>query len=397
MTRHNKHVAVIIVAAGAGRRMGQHITRPKQYQPVAGIPVLARTIKAFLDADAVDVVLPIISADHRALFDELAIKNPKLRSPELGGAERQASVFNGLKALSQLEKVPDIVLIHDAARPFVSDALINDCIDVAVEYGGALPTLPVTDTLKHVDTDGLVHQTLDRAKHYLAQTPQTFQFDAIFSAHQAAALADNVFTDDASIAEWADMNVKIVEGSPDNFKITIPADFQRAEMALSQQMETRVGSGFDVHAFEPGDYVKLGGIQIPHTAKLKGHPDADVALHTLTDALYGAMADGDIGQHFPPSEMEWHQADSAIFLEHAVSRLKDRGGRLVHLDLTLICEAPKIGPHCEKMRQRIAQIAEVSMSRVSVKATTTEQLGFTGRKEGIAAQAAVTIEVPVKD
>ncbi len=162
-------------------------------------------------------------------------------------------------------------------------------------------------------------------------------------------------------------------------------------------METRVGTGFDVHAFEPGDHVTLGGIQIPHSAKLKGHSDADVGLHTITDALYGAMADGDIGQHFPPSEMEWHQADSAIFLEHAVSRLKQRGGRLVHLDLTLICEAPKIGPHCQPMRERIAQIADVSISRVSVKATTTEQLGFTGRKEGIAAQAAVTIEVPVKD
>lgn len=396
MTRQNQKVAVIIVAAGAGRRMGE-TSVPKQYHMLGGVPVLSRTIKTFLDAPAIDQVLPIISAEHQHLFDALNLQSTKLLTPTYGGAERQASVLNGLQTLANADHAPDIVLIHDAARPFVSADLIAATINAAAQFGGALPALQVTDTLKQANAEQMVTHTPDRATHYLAQTPQAFRFKDILDAHQKAATADHLFTDDASIAEWADLPVKIVSGEPNNFKITIAEDFKRAEMALTTPMETRVGTGFDVHAFEPGDHVTLGGIQIPHSAKLKGHSDADVALHTLTDALYGAMADGDIGQHFPPSEMEWHQADSAIFLEHAVSRLQQRGGRLVHLDLTLICEAPKIGPHCQPMRERIAQIADVSISRVSVKATTTEQLGFTGRKEGIAAQAAVTIEVPVKD
>lgn len=396
MTRQNQKVAVIIVAAGTGRRMGE-TSLPKQYQTLGGVPILTRTINTFLTAPTIDQVLPIISAEHKPLFDALNLHHGKMLPPTMGGAERQASVLNGLRALARSNDAPDIVLIHDAARPFVSTALIATTIDAATKFGGALPALPVSDTLKQADADQMVTRTQDRASHYLAQTPQAFQFNPILNAHEKAAKADTLFTDDASIAEWAGMPVNIVMGEPNNFKITISEDFKRAEMTLMTPMETRMGTGFDVHAFEPGDHVTLGGIHIPHTAKLKGHSDADVALHTLTDALYGAMADGDIGQHFPPSEMEWHQADSAIFLEHAVSRLRLRGGRLVHLDLTLICEAPKIGPHCQPMRARIAQIADVSISRVSVKATTTEKLGFTGRKEGIAAQAAVTIEVPVKD
>ncbi|AVX04624.1 2-C-methyl-D-erythritol 4-phosphate cytidylyltransferase [Maritalea myrionectae] len=394
MTPRAPKVAVIIVAAGSGSRMGS-AEMPKQYLNLAGKPVLTRTIEAFVQSDAVRKVLPVINDKHETMFADLGLNDAKLLPAIFGGADRQTSVFNGLNALK--DEAPDIVLIHDAARPFVSDELIGKCIQTAATFGGALPALQVTDTLKKANKDGSVEQTLDRMAHYLAQTPQAFKYELILKAHQSAATADTSFTDDASIAEWAGLNVKIVDGEPNNFKITIPQDLDRAEMSLATPMETRVGTGFDVHAFEAGDHVILGGIQIPHTAKLKGHSDADVGLHTLTDALYGAMADGDIGQHFPPSEMEWHKADSAQFLEHAASRLRDRGGRLVHLDLTLICEAPKIGPHCEKMRQRIAQIADVSMSRVSVKATTTEKLGFTGRKEGIAAQAAVTIEVPVKD
>ncbi|MCF4098519.1 bifunctional 2-C-methyl-D-erythritol 4-phosphate cytidylyltransferase/2-C-methyl-D-erythritol 2,4-cyclodiphosphate synthase [Maritalea mediterranea] len=397
MTRQNQKIAVIIVAAGAGRRMGTDVARPKQYQPVAGVPLLTRTVNAFLQAETVDIILPVISPDHHHFYEALGLGDKRLLSPALGGAERQQSVLAGLDALSATTSPPDIVLIHDAARPFVSNELIDATIDAAITSGGAIPALQVTDTLKQADKDQTIQRTLDRTIHHLAQTPQAFRFAEIYAAHQQAAKTDQLFTDDASIAEWAGMNVKIVPGTPENYKITIAQDVERAEMTLIPRMETRVGTGFDVHAFETGDHVTLGGIQIPHTAKLKGHSDADVALHTLTDALYGAMADGDIGQHFPPSDMEWHQADSAIFLEHAVSRLKERAGRLVHLDLTLICEAPKVGPHCEEMRQRIAQIADVSMSRVSVKATTTEKLGFTGRKEGIAAQAAVTIEVPVKD
>lgn len=394
MTRQDQKVAVIIVAAGVGSRMGG-TEAPKQYQLLAGKPIFSRTIEAFVATKEVQMVLPVIGDNHAELYASLGMNSAKLWSPIIGGADRQTSVYNGLKALKEM--APDIVLIHDAARPFVSAELIHKSIEVAKAYGGALPALQVTDTLKKAAPDGSVEQTLDRTAHYLAQTPQAFQFDAIFDAHQAALSANTSFTDDASIAEWAGLKVKIVDGDPNNFKITIPQDLERAEMSLSTPMETRVGTGFDVHAFEKGDHVILGGIRIPHTSKLKGHSDADVGLHTLTDALYGAMADGDIGQHFPPSEMEWHQADSAQFLEHAVARLHARGGRLVHLDLTLICEAPKIGPHCENMRQRIAQIADISISRVSVKATTTEKLGFTGRKEGIAAQAAVTIEVPVKD
>ncbi len=394
MTRQNPKVAVIIVAAGAGSRMGETGT-PKQYQLLAGKPVLTHTIDAFAQSSEIHTVLPVIGEHHAGLFNSLNINDPKLLAAVIGGADRQSSVFNGLKALK--DEAPDIVLIHDAARPFVTEELIRRTVEIAAQFGGALPALQVTDTLKKAKPDGSVDLTLDRTEHYLAQTPQAFQFAAIFQAHEAASTADTSFTDDASIAEWAGLNVKIVAGDPNNFKITIPQDLERAKMNLATPMETRVGTGFDVHAFEDGDHVILGGIRIPHTSKLKGHSDADVGLHTLTDALYGAMADGDIGQHFPPSEMEWHQADSAQFLAHAVARLRARSGRLVHLDLTLICEAPKIGPHCEEMRQRIAQIADISMSRVSVKATTTEKLGFTGRKEGIAAQAAVTIEVPVKD
>lgn len=390
--------AVIIVAAGSGNRLNGHTSDlPKQYQLLDHKSVLAHTVFAFTSHPAVQVVVPIISAQHSKIYDDLALDNTKLLAPVIGGNTRQASVFAGLKALKAIN--PDIVLIHDAARPFVGSTIISNVIE-ASKSGGAIPALPITDTLKFVPDGKLISKTLDRSKHFVAQTPQGFDFDAIFEAHEKAALhSDTEFTDDASIAEWANIDVAIVGGDPNNNKITFSQDLAeaRSRMNDNNKLETRVGSGYDVHAFEPGNEVILGGIRIPFDKKLKGHSDADVALHTITDAIYGALAEGDIGQHFPPSDDKWKNKNSAVFLEHAISRLSARSARLINIDLTIICEQPKIGPHCIAMRQNIANICGVNISRVSVKATTSEKLGFTGRGEGIAAQAVIAIELPAKD
>jgi 2-C-methyl-D-erythritol 4-phosphate cytidylyltransferase/2-C-methyl-D-erythritol 2,4-cyclodiphosphate synthase len=303
-------------------------------------------------------------------------------------------VLKGLEALAG--DPPDIVLIHDGARPFIDAALVGNVVAALDDADGALPVTLVTDTIKRSNDGKTVGGTEDRTQLFAAQTPQGFHFAPIYDAHRRAIAMSDGFTDDAAIAEWANLSVALARGDARNIKITLPGDFERAARMVGEEarMETRVGSGFDVHAFAEGDAVILGNISIPHTARLKGHSDADVVLHALSDALYGALADGDIGKHFPPSENEWKDADSAIFLEHAVSLVRQRGGRLVHLDVTIICERPKIGPHVDAMRERIAQIAQISASRVAVKATTSERLGFTGREEGIAAQAVATIEVP---
>jgi 2-C-methyl-D-erythritol 4-phosphate cytidylyltransferase/2-C-methyl-D-erythritol 2,4-cyclodiphosphate synthase len=394
----NLGTAVIVVAAGRGERAaGNTGDLPKQYRPIAGVPVLSRTISALLAVEAVDAVLPVIHAGHQELYARLGLAHTRLLPPVTGGTTRQASVLAGLEALQPL--APDRVLIQDAARPFVDAALVDGVIAALNTHPAALPVLPVTDTIKRSTTGQTVDATEDRHELYAAQTPQGFHYQPILEAHRRAASLPQTFTDDAAIAEWAGLSVALAPGSSRNIKITLPEDFARAERLLDggTGMETRIGSGFDVHPFEPGDFVMLGGVRIPHGARLKGHSDADAALHALTDALYGAIGEGDIGTHFPPGDPQWRDADSAVFLHHAAGLVRARGGRIVNLDLTLVCEAPRIGPHVAEMRQRIGEICEMAPSRVAVKATTSEKLGFTGRGEGIVAMATAAIELPRGD
>ncbi|HUV32804.1 MAG TPA: 2-C-methyl-D-erythritol 2,4-cyclodiphosphate synthase, partial [Devosiaceae bacterium] len=357
----------------------------------------ARAVEALAHHHAVEIVACVINPGHRALYDALKMQTPKLLAPVTGGATRQASVLAGLEALSEI--APDIVLIHDAARPFAGAGLIGRVI-AAAGAGAAVPVLPVTDTIKLAPDRQTVNATLDRSMLFAAQTPQGFRYADIIEAHRKAA-ADGAtsFTDDAAVAEWAGMEVRLAAGDAGNVKLTWPDDFAEAERRLTGgvSMQTRVGTGYDVHAFEPGDHVMLGGVRIAHEQGLKGHSDADVALHALTDALFGALAEGDIGTHFPPLETKWKGADSAQFLDHAAQRVASRGGRIAHLDVTIVCEAPRIAPHAGAMRARIAQIAGIAEGRVSVKATTSEKMGFAGRGEGAAALATATIEVPRDD
>ena len=392
MTKPDK-VAVIVVAAGRGVRAGDQAI-PKQYKSIRGIPVLVRTITRLLAMENVDLVLPVIHADDANRYAKLDLSNKKLLSPVNGGDTRQLSVLAGLNALEKHK--PDVVLIHDAARPFISAQVVDGVVTVLADAEAVLPVTTVIDTIKR-STDGrTVGGTEDRTQLYAAQTPQGFQYPSILAAHRRAAEISDSFTDDAAIAEWARIPVTLSMGSPDNIKITSPEDFARAEQFLdgAEPMETRVGSGIDVHQFEPGDAVTLGGVTIPHTAKLKGHSDADAGLHVLTDAILGALAEGDIGKHFPPSEPRWKGEASSTFLKFAVELVKTRAGRIVHLDLTIMCEQPKIGSHTQKLRQSIADICKISVERVSVKATTFEKMGFVGREEGIVTLAAATIELP---
>jgi 2-C-methyl-D-erythritol 4-phosphate cytidylyltransferase/2-C-methyl-D-erythritol 2,4-cyclodiphosphate synthase len=390
-------IAVIIVAAGAGTRasaVGDNT--PKQYRPVGGVPVLARTIAAFLAAPSVRWVLPVIHPDHAERYSRLGLIDERLLPPVDGGVQRQASVLAGLQALTP--HGPDLVLIQDAARPFVDAEIIAGVVAALDGHEGALPVVPVTDTIKRSEDGRTVSATEDRRTLFAAQTPQGFRFPAILAAHTKAAGLSRDFTDDAEVAEWAGMSVALTPGSVRNIKITHPEDFARAERMLGgTAMETRVGTGFDVHPFEPGDTVWLGGVAIPHTAKLKGHSDADAALHALCDAIYGALGAGDIGSYFPPSDPQWRGAASSIFLKHAAGLVAGRGGRIVNLDLTIVCEAPRIGPHVEAMKQAIAAVCGVAASRVAIKATTSERLGFTGREEGLVAMATASIEVPRGD
>lgn len=391
-------IAVVVVAAGRGERASASgDTRPKQYRPLAGQPVVSRTIAAFLALPEVDVVLPVIHPEHAATFFGLGNTDPRILDPVMGRATRQGSVLAGLEALAA--EAPDFVLIQDAARPLASPDLIRGVIAALETHHGALPVVPVTDTIKRSHDGMLVAGTEDRHTLFAAQTPQGFRFAAILAAHHKAVHEPRDFTDDAAIAEWAGLPVALTKGSTRNLKITHPEDFARAERLLrgDMDMETRVGTGFDVHPFEPGDAVWLGGVRIPHTARLKGHSDADVALHALTDALYGALGLGDIGVHFPPSDPQWRGAASEIFLADAVGKVTARGGRIVNLDLTIVCESPRIGPHVPAMKQAIGNICGIAAHRVGVKATTSEKLGFTGRSEGIVAMASASIEVPQED
>ena len=379
----------LVVAAGRGERAGGGVA--KQYRSLAGRPVLAHALAPLLAHRAIDGVAVVIAGDAAADY-AAATTGLDLLPPVAGGAERQRSVLNGLEAIAA--HAPDRVLIHDAARPFLSPAVIDRVLAALEGAPGAVPGLPVTDTVKRV-ADGLVGGTVDRAGLWRVQTPQGFRFPEILAAHRAA--GGTGLTDDAAVAERAGLTVAMVEGDEALFKITTAADIARAERHLAPAMETRIGHGFDVHRFGPGDRVWLCGVAVPHNAALLGHSDADVGLHALTDALLGAMAAGDIGQHFPPTDPQWRGADSAVFLAHAGTLLRAAGGAIVNLDVTLICERPKVGPHRDAMRTRIAGILGIGAGRVSVKATTTERLGFTGRREGIAAEAAATVRLPVTD
>lgn len=394
----SKSIAVIIVAAGKGERAGTDGNpTPKQYRMLAGKPVISHTIAAFLDDPRITHVLPVINADHADRYATLDLSDHRLLPPVIGGANRQSSVLEGLKALAPLQ--PDLVLIQDAARPFAGPDLIGDVISVLQQYDGALPTLAITDTIKRSSDGRDVMATEDRRQLFAAQTPQGFRFGQIFSAHMRAGNVRREFTDDAEIAEWAGLRVAMVMGGPNNIKITHPQDFARAEQILrgDMVMETRIGTGYDVHQLEPGDAVWLCGVKIPHTARLKGHSDADVGLHALTDALLGAIGEGDIGVHFPPSDMQWRGAASTIFLAHAGKLVTEKGARIVNCDVTIVAEAPRIVPHVAAMRAVIAQTLGIAESRVAIKATTNEKLGFIGREEGIVAMASASVEVPRAD
>jgi 2-C-methyl-D-erythritol 4-phosphate cytidylyltransferase/2-C-methyl-D-erythritol 2,4-cyclodiphosphate synthase len=355
--------------------------------------MLRRTLAAFADVNTVDMIQLVIRPEDIDLY-RAAVDGIDAMPPVNGGATRQDSVRAGLEAL--VSQAPDIVLIHDAARPFVSAALIARAIAAVTETGAAIPALAVTDTVKSVDAQGHVDKTLDRNVLRLIQTPQAFAYAPLLAAHRQAATQGRAdFTDDAALAEWAGLKVAVFAGEAGNFKITHPDDFMpHATDLFAQLTDIRIGNGIDVHAFGPGDHVVIGGIRVAHNQALTGHSDADVGLHALTDAILGALADGDIGSHFPPSDPQWRGASSDRFLKFAVERVTVRGGMIAHLDLTIVCEAPKIGPHRDTMRASIAAIAGLDIGRVAVKATTSEKLGFTGRGEGIAAFATATVRLP---
>lgn len=369
---------IIIVAAGRGTRAGGGLA--KQWRPVAGKPVARWTLEAFAGrGPLVMVVHPddIPQAQSVAAGLDLRIVT--------GGADRAASVRAGLDALAQ--EAPDRVLIHDVARPCVSQPVIEAVLAALDHHSGAAPALPVTDALWTGDGTR-VTGTRDREGLYRAQTPQGFRFAEILAAHRAH---PGGAADDVAVARAAGLEVAITPGDETNLKITTPEDFSRVDSYLRGKMDIRLGNGFDVHAFEDGDHVILCGIRIPHSHKLKGHSDADVGMHAVTDAIYGALAEGDIGRHFPPSDPQWKGAASEIFLRHAVELARERGFGIGNIDLTLICERPKIGPHADEMTQKMAELMTLDAGRISIKATTSERLGFTGREEGIAALATATL------
>jgi 2-C-methyl-D-erythritol 4-phosphate cytidylyltransferase/2-C-methyl-D-erythritol 2,4-cyclodiphosphate synthase len=393
--QNQSHNAALIVAAGSGVRAGLAQGRPKQYAIAAGEPVLRRTLRVFLEHSQVHRVLCAIRSGDEALYEDAVAGLPaeKLLAPVPGGATRQLSVLAGLEALMAYS--PGAVLIHDAARPFISAECIAATLAALGDFDGAIAAAPVTDTLKRGE-GGRIAGTVARKGLWRAETPQTFHFRKILEAHRAAAQsAATDFTDDASIAEWAGLSVALTENARQNMKITTAGDLAMADMIASggggSHADIRCGTGFDVHGFGEGDHVTLCGIKIPHSHGVSAHSDGDAGLHALTDALLGTIGAGDIGDHFPPSDPQWRGADSAIFLEHAVKLVRERGGRVTNADITLVLERPKIGPHREAMRARMAALLSIERERVSVKATTSEGLGFTGRREGIAALATATV------
>ncbi|MBV9783029.1 MAG: bifunctional 2-C-methyl-D-erythritol 4-phosphate cytidylyltransferase/2-C-methyl-D-erythritol 2,4-cyclodiphosphate synthase [Acidisphaera sp.] len=371
-------LAALLVAAGSGQRFGGGT--PKQFSLLAGKPVIRRAAEALGD-----VLLQPVGPAERITR---ALRGLAHLPPVAGGATRQESVLAGLEALAA--HAPDIVLVHDAARPVVPPGTIPALLAALAEAPGAIPALPVADTLKR-GAEGRIAATVSRDGLFRAQTPQAFRFPLLLALHRRAAPGA---TDDAAILEAAGEMVRLIPGAEDNVKITYPEDVRRMEDALLARLIPRVGTGFDVHAFQDGRRLVLCGVEVAHARGLAGHSDADVGMHALCDAIYGALGEGDIGRHFPPSDVAWKDADSARFLAHAAGRIAARGGRLANADVTVICERPKITPHAPAMTQRLAGILGVDAALVSVKATTTERLGFTGREEGIAAQAAVIVLVP---
>ena len=383
-------IAALLLAAGSGRRFGTDT--PKQFSRLAGRAVVHHAAAALLPH--VSVLQPV--GDAALLGPALAglsVGTTTLLPPAPGGATRQRSVRAGLDALDALPEPmrPDLVLVHDGARPFVPDALTRGVVAALDSHDGAIPAIAVADTLWR-GRDGRIAGTVSRDGLHRAQTPQGFRFALLRDLHRSAAGDD--MTDDAALLEAAGHAVALVPGSDDNIKLTYPEDLVRLERLIGPSLLPRTGTGFDVHAFAEDRPLILCGVRVPFGRGLAGHSDADVGIHALCDAIYGALAEGDIGRHFPPSEDAWKNADSARFLRHAAGRIAARDGRLVNADVTLICERPKIGPYAAAMRERLADLLEVEVDRISVKATTTERLGFTGRGEGIAAQAAVSVMVP---
>jgi 2-C-methyl-D-erythritol 4-phosphate cytidylyltransferase/2-C-methyl-D-erythritol 2,4-cyclodiphosphate synthase len=383
-----KSAVALIVAAGSGTRAGGGL--PKQYRRIGGEAVIARAFDALASHPDIAGVHIVIGAGQEELL-AAALDGRQPASVSAGGATRRDSVVAGLQAIA-VDGVPDVVLIHDAARPFLPAAVVDRLLDALETRPGAVPTLAVVDTLVRND-DGALGDTVPREGLARVQTPQAFHFNAILAAHRDWPEAHEA-TDDAQVARLAGLAVAAVPGDPMLEKLTHEADFAAAERRLAAGLIPRTAMGFDVHAFTEGDHVMLCGLKIPHTQALAGHSDADVGLHALTDALLGTIADGDIGSHFPPSDARWKGADSGKFLEHAASLVTGKGGVIDHVDITIMCEAPKVGPHRDAMRQRVAELLKLPLHRVSVKATTTEKLGFTGRGEGMAAQAIASVRMP---
>lgn len=383
MPQQGRNITALLLAAGMGQRAGAGA--PKPYRMARGKPILAQALAPFLAHPQIDKVRVVIRNSDRPLYRDAISPHPKLGTPIEGGKTRQESAHAGLEALAQENLCPDSVLIHDAARPFINAALISRLLAALEGIEGVCPALPATDTIRQAGKAGDT-QTLPRETLYYVQTPQAFLFAPLLAAHRKAAGKD--FTDDASLLEAAGGRIKLVEGTKENRKLTYAGDFP------AEQMTTRIGTGFDVHAFAAGKFLMLGGVKIPHEQGLRGHSDADAALHALTDALLGALAAGDIGMHFPSSDKQWHNAPSKTFLIQAHDLLKQAGGEIANADLTLICQKPALAPHREAMREAIAAMLDCDVSRISIKATTTDGLGFTGRGEGIAAQAVIAIRLP---
>jgi 2-C-methyl-D-erythritol 4-phosphate cytidylyltransferase / 2-C-methyl-D-erythritol 2,4-cyclodiphosphate synthase len=389
-------IVALVVAAGRGTRVATG-RLPKQYVSLAGAPVLAHTLRPLLAHPRIDRVMVVRHAADADLYDAAVAPlkaDPKLLPAAIGGKERQDSVKAGLDALGAI--APAVVLIHDAARPFLSAAMLDRLLAAVDRSGHAILASPMSDTVKRATTDATIAATVPRSDLWRAETPQAFQFSAIHAAHVAATQsARHDFTDDASIAEWAGLAVSLVDSGGGNLKITTAEDLLMAEQRLAALTpdvpDVRNGQGFDVHQFCDGDHVWLGGVRIVHDRGVDAHSDGDVVLHALTDALLGTIADGDIGLHFKNTDPRWRGASSDRFLADAIERVRKAGGHLTHVDATILCEAPKVSPHRDAMRNRIAMILGIDVGRVSIKATTTETLGFTGRREGLAAMASATV------